>query len=826
MKKPEIIYLTKPSDTSSPRNENIKPRIAPFDWLSVDPFSTLMPKKPPFRRQKENTLSTRKPICELMKFSPTMSQVKVPLEDTCDDFFEVNLSGRNMSSLPLSFTDKYSKLAALDLRGNKFSEISKEVLSLSELKTLKLDHNFIRYIPSEISKLTKLEVLSLSNNFIKELNPALTSLKELTALHLNENSELEKWPSWLNELQSLKILHLHNNRLMNKIPFSLESMNGLSELGFDWLGYILPNGRKVSKRQSDQRIISLIKELCRTLKSEVREHPYLEFKEFITQFKKTCRFHQKRTPLHMAAMWNHISIIKEIMMDDINEKDEYEFTPLILAIKYGKYEAANALLRSPRIRVSEYTGKYGTALHLLITKGYWELCKKVIQHHSFNPNTKDSKGNTPLHLLFATGDKDPVNALNFIKLLLNNPICNQNEVNNKDYTPAHYAAKKNQSCILDFILKANRKKRSYFNLSLTGGKYGYTILHLLAIHSDVEILNEYLKFGLDAAMVDNYGRTARNTITHFVKKRLLLHYERAARIKIVANDTTNINKPLNRYTEPTVNISQLKKRRRVPALETVEDRMSDIDEPSLIQLPQYTIEEPLMFEDMQKYKVGLKTERYCDDRLKVNSLALNFQVKIKEESDESNENDERKISNKPKVSINNPVKVKFIPNNKLLKNPFYSLYDSIISLSLPEKTQYKYIYYLHKEQDTHSEEILLNLCKSNINNSLKVDAVYLTGISSCIKLLNLLSRSKYIPVSVYYEILNAGGGVRQRKVAVKGRERMASIPAQITHGELKTQRVTLFSEAAFINKLGNYQTSRMRNIPSFTIRKTLNYFGN
>ena len=127
--------------------------------------------------------------------------------------FDLSYSRFNIDQLPNSIQSHTETLHTLDLSHNRFIQVPRVLLLLTNLTTLKLDHNYIRSLPSDIANLTRLEILSLANNSISSLPPSVGQLyKTMTVLDLEQN-HLEQIPVELQQLRQLKVLRLSCNRL-------------------------------------------------------------------------------------------------------------------------------------------------------------------------------------------------------------------------------------------------------------------------------------------------------------------------------------------------------------------------------------------------------------------------------------------------------------------------------------------------------------------------------------------------------------------------------------------------------------------------------------
>jgi len=513
MRKSVIKYLSKPSkgieesniDISQYENDRLETQQTPIDTIVINRSSQVNLK------QKENKVKNEISIIE--SFIILINTPKKP---------EVCLRKQKLMKIPQSMFYSRKEIGVLDLRQNKIIEFPKEILILNNLSILRLDCNYIKEIPHCINQLAKLQILTLGKNAIRHLD-SICELKKLVTLIVNDNC-LQAWPNCIYSL--LKLLHIQGNDDVNSIPIVLKDID-LLELGFDWLPYIMKDGSKVT---TNKAILNNIKSICEQANNE-----HIQFKDFIACFNNK-QYSKERSVLHMASMLNHIEIIKQSFHLDVNKKDKFGMTPLILAIKQGNFRVVDLLLSHPGIRVSESKAQYGTALHLAINKGYWTLCNKLIDHHTFDVNAIDNYGNTALHSLFANFSRNTNFVSNLCRKILSRADCNPNQTNYNGMSPIHYAAYKEQKEAIEFALEMNKSNYDCFDLSIR--IEGQTLLHLLALYLNAEAISLILPFSIDGLATDIKGKTARQLATSAIAKKLLMKYE----IRAIKSKMSKYNK--------------------------------------------------------------------------------------------------------------------------------------------------------------------------------------------------------------------------------------------------------------------------------------------
>ena len=761
------------------------------------------------RGQKENVIPVDlQGTCPLMSTTPSLKSIKVNKKQ--EVFKELILAHKGLQKLPRSFISDFSELTMLNLRDNKFIKFPLEILGLTKLRILRLDENFIKCIPSSISRLTELQILTLAKNSIKHLDPSIMKLTELTELSINDNRVLEEWPDWVSTLQKLKLLHIQGNPLIPSIPLSLGYMSNLTELGFDWLRYILLGGKTIARGRNDSKLLHETKCLCRELFKKLKEEETLRlsFKEFIKYFRQGRKFDKERTALHMAAIWNHIGVVSSFSTEDVNIKDNKGYSPLLLAIKYNSIEVVSCLLKNPNTKVS-IMSKHGTALHLAINKAYWNICKPLIKHPRFDPNVKDNNGNAVLHLLFNIFEQEKIIVTKLCKELLMHGKCNPNERNAEGLTIVHCAAKRNQMHAIRFILEMNRKHK-IFDLHMTGGKQGFTMLHFLVIYSDIELINEVLEAGVNVLAIDNLGRTARDIVKTSIIKRLLLRHEKCLKAQYSNHNEVNFNTSKKYYDTLRLmlqhNINPFIANRAVLFhnhedikykdcyLNYLRNDFTDKDEQRIEDESQTFSQELGYFRyERDEHNGELVTERILAGTLKRPNLIGEH------------------------LEFENTLNFKSI-----FEDNFCYLYGAIVNETVVRSMQYNYVYHIFWEHNKSSEETINLLLDKLVNQSkLKLDLLYLLSFfNRPFNKLFTLKKPKRMSLSFQYELENAKYLVKDY-VPIHKNEHILSL----THHKLCKRALGYFNGTEVLTKK-SMNTTKVKEIPSFLIRRTMNYFDN
>lgn len=169
-----------------------------------------------------------------------------------------------------------------------------------------------------------------------------------------------------------------------------------------------------------------------------------------------------RTPLHLAAQIGDVHAISDLLTAgaDIDAKDQYDMTPLILALSYThKQEQA--------------------ALKLLETNAAVNVVSQGDEEHVKRGHDENHPGSTPLHLAAALGFESVVK-----QLLLRN--ANYDACDEDNVTPLYKAVLMGKAKVVQQLLDAGAD----VNIA---SKYGLSPLHLAVMEGNEAITNLLLQ---------------------------------------------------------------------------------------------------------------------------------------------------------------------------------------------------------------------------------------------------------------------------------------------------------------------------------------------
>ncbi|KAI1105509.1 PP2C-domain-containing protein [Jackrogersella minutella] len=145
-------------------------------------------------------------------------------------FNHVDLSGRNLITIPITLYSKTSDIISLNLSRNLSLDLPRDfVQACSQLRDIKFSNNEARKLPISIGRAGKLTYLDVSNNRLEELDHAelgrLTGLLKLTLA----NNRLNHLPEEFGQFKALRSLNLSSN-FLDKFPVFLCDLESLVDI--------------------------------------------------------------------------------------------------------------------------------------------------------------------------------------------------------------------------------------------------------------------------------------------------------------------------------------------------------------------------------------------------------------------------------------------------------------------------------------------------------------------------------------------------------------------------------------------------------------------
>lgn len=145
-------------------------------------------------------------------------------------FNHVDLSGRNLITIPISLYSKATDIISLNLSRNLSLDLPRDfVQACSQLRDIKYANNEARKLPISVGRAGKLTYLDVSNNRLEDLEHAeLGRLSGLLKLSL-ANNRLSRLPQEFSAFRSLRSLNLSSN-FLDKFPIFLCELESLVDI--------------------------------------------------------------------------------------------------------------------------------------------------------------------------------------------------------------------------------------------------------------------------------------------------------------------------------------------------------------------------------------------------------------------------------------------------------------------------------------------------------------------------------------------------------------------------------------------------------------------
>ncbi|KAI1496585.1 protein phosphatase 2C [Biscogniauxia marginata] len=157
-------------------------------------------------------------------------------------FNHVDLSGRNLITIPITLYSKTSEIISLNLSRNLSLDLPRDFIqACPHLRDIKYANNEARKLPISIGRASRLTYLDVSNNRLEELEHAdLGRLTGLLKLNL-ANNRLNHLPQDFGAFKALRSLNISSN-FLDKFPSFLCELEGLVDIdaSFNSIG-ILPD---------------------------------------------------------------------------------------------------------------------------------------------------------------------------------------------------------------------------------------------------------------------------------------------------------------------------------------------------------------------------------------------------------------------------------------------------------------------------------------------------------------------------------------------------------------------------------------------------------
>ena len=149
-------------------------------------------------------------------------------------FSHIDLSSRNLVTIPIALYQKASEIISIDLSRNLSLDIPKDFIeNCINLRDIKFMSNEASKLPMSISLASRLTYLDFSNNRIEQLdNAGLDRLPHLVSLKL-ANNKLRHLPAYFSRFKMLRNFYASNNNF-DHFPLCLCDMTSMVDLDLSW----------------------------------------------------------------------------------------------------------------------------------------------------------------------------------------------------------------------------------------------------------------------------------------------------------------------------------------------------------------------------------------------------------------------------------------------------------------------------------------------------------------------------------------------------------------------------------------------------------------
>ncbi|CAG8960584.1 hypothetical protein HYFRA_00013407 [Hymenoscyphus fraxineus] len=151
-------------------------------------------------------------------------------------YSHVDLSGRNLITIPIALYSKASEIISLNLSRNLSLDLPKDFIqSCQNLRDIKFINNEAYRLPPGLSRANRLTILDVSNNRLENIDSAeLARLEGLISLKL-ANNRLRSLPEYFGGFKSLRTLNVSSN-FLEYFPDFLCNLTGLVDLDMSFNG--------------------------------------------------------------------------------------------------------------------------------------------------------------------------------------------------------------------------------------------------------------------------------------------------------------------------------------------------------------------------------------------------------------------------------------------------------------------------------------------------------------------------------------------------------------------------------------------------------------
>ncbi|KAI1761848.1 PP2C-domain-containing protein [Hypoxylon sp. FL1150] len=185
-------------------------------------------------------------------------------------FNHVDLSGRNLITIPITLYSKTLDIISLNLSRNLSLDLPRDfVQACPQLRDIKYSNNEARKLPISIGRAGRLTYLDVSNNRLEELDHAeLGRLTGLLKLSL-ANNRLNRLPQEFGAFRALRTLNLSSN-FLDKFPVFLCDLESLVDIDVSFNSIACLPG-EIGKLRNLEKFVMTNNRLAGSLPSTLRD---------------------------------------------------------------------------------------------------------------------------------------------------------------------------------------------------------------------------------------------------------------------------------------------------------------------------------------------------------------------------------------------------------------------------------------------------------------------------------------------------------------------------------------------------------------------------
>ncbi|TVY20554.1 Adenylate cyclase, partial [Lachnellula arida] len=159
-----------------------------------------------------------------------------PAVSRVQKYSHVDMSGKNLITIPIALYSKASEIISLNLSRNLSLDLPKDFIqSCQNLRDIKFINNEAWKLPPSLSQATRLTILDVSNNRLEQLEHAeLSKLSGLISLKL-ANNRLRSLPPYFGAFKSMRTLNVSSN-FLESFPIFLCDLEGLVDIDMSFNG--------------------------------------------------------------------------------------------------------------------------------------------------------------------------------------------------------------------------------------------------------------------------------------------------------------------------------------------------------------------------------------------------------------------------------------------------------------------------------------------------------------------------------------------------------------------------------------------------------------